>query len=110
MSDVRKWLREQRVPDAVYGENADAELYLRKKVEIVAERENIDLIVKETSDGFEVLWYDDIVWFGRDIDIDFLRTISGSTLEEMLEKRIERLREFRAPALELFDEYFKEEN
>ncbi|RST77212.1 hypothetical protein D4T97_001575 [Siminovitchia acidinfaciens] len=115
MSEVRSWLREQRVQggeslaSAMFRGNADAESYLRKIVEIVEKKEDIELTVVEGLHGFEVLWYDDIVWFGRDIDIDLLRTVSASMLEELLEKRIKRLREYRAPALDLFSEYFNDQ-
>lgn len=114
MSEVRKWLREQRVSggeswaSAIRRSTDDAGSYLRFITQVVENKKDVRLEVTESLHGFEVRWKGDVVWFGRDIDIDLLRTVSASTLEELLEKRIERLREYHMPKLDLFDEYFGE--
>lgn len=116
MSEITKWVREQRVPggkswaSAMYRVNADAGSYIRKMAELAAKKECIELEVTESVYEFEVRWGEDIVWFGRDIDIDLLRTASAAALEELLEKRIHRLREFKKPETDGFAGYLSEKH
>lgn len=76
---------------AMLRKNADTNRYISHIVEIVTKEKGLPLEVKETIHGYEITLHGNIVWFGRDIDVELLRGTSSTAFEKYLYARIERL-------------------
>lgn len=101
MSTDVQWLQEQRVPggtsfaSSMLRTQADTGKYVEYIVNIVADNKDLPLTLQETMHGYEVTVGEQIIWFGREIDVELLRATSANALEEYLCKRVERLEDLK---------------
>ncbi|MHA6260626.1 hypothetical protein ACXYMX_12145 [Sporosarcina sp. CAU 1771] len=80
MSQQNNWLLEQRVAggtsfaSAMLRTQANAETYIKHIAGVVQEVKQLPLVVKKLRNEYEVYCNGQIVWFGRDVDVDLIRT------------------------------------
>ncbi|WP_019415980.1 hypothetical protein [Paenisporosarcina sp. TG20] len=97
MNTTMDWLKAQRssggynMTSSMFLRNADANSYVEFFVSRVNREQESDLKVKFDHSGFEIVSNNQIVWFGREVDVDLLRTVKFDLFEEILLKRLERL-------------------
>ena len=72
---------------------SDAEAYIKHIVGVVQGAKQVSLVMKELRNEYEICCNEKNVWFGRDIDVDLIRTISATAFEDILYLRLERLAE-----------------
>jgi hypothetical protein len=97
MNKTRNWLKEQRVSggyntaSSMFLKSADANRYVEFFVNRINRDSGIELRVTISHSGIEINLNNEIVWFGREVDVDLLRTVKFDLFEEILLGRLKRM-------------------
>ena len=71
--------------------SADSNRYVEFFVNRINRNSGIELRMGLSHNGIEINLNNEIVWFGREVDVDLLRTVKFDLFEEILLGRLKRL-------------------
>lgn len=97
MNQTRNWLEEQRVSggyntaSSMLLKSAYAKRYVEFFVNRIYRDSGMELRVSLSHNGIEINLNNEIVWFGREVDVDLLRTVKFDLFEEIVLGRLKRM-------------------
>lgn len=101
MPENQHWLTKQRASGGTSWSSTMLRMtantcdYVLHIADVVGRQRGLLLRVEESIYGYEIRVEDQIVWFGRNIDVELLRATSVTEFEDYLHQRLDRLDELK---------------
>lgn len=68
---------------------ASAEEYVNHITKLVGQRRELPLTIEQSIDNYQITCNENVVWFGRDLDVEQLRATKVTAFEDYLDARLE---------------------